>query len=100
MSEGQHVSERWGGPPPATGIRLDVKLWHVVMLLLVQFAGMMVEWGMMRQQVSDLSDRVSRIEQSAGSAITRPEFESWHVEMLERMNRLEQEILERNLSEK
>lgn len=94
MSEGHRYEV------PSGGIRLDVKLWHVILLLLVQFIGMAAEWGMMRQQVSDLSDRVSRIEQNQSSAITRPEFESWRAEMLERMNRLEQEILERNLSEK
>lgn len=83
------------GDVPNGGRTVTLGIWHVVVLLCIQFAGIAVAWGELRQEVSDLRDRTSRIE--SNSVITRAEFDAWRTEMLNRMDRIEQDIIRRNL---
>jgi hypothetical protein len=72
-----------------------IQLWHIGLLLVVQLAGIAAGYGAIRQQVIDNDERVSHIENS--SIVSRDEFRAFQADVLQRLDRLQQEVSDQRI---
>lgn len=71
-----------------------LKYWHVLVILAV----LITTGAKLIQAVDDLTRRVGALE--SNKTVTRDEFDSWRNEFRDSLNRIEDEVLERNRMEK
>lgn len=71
-------------------ITLQVSIWHVALLLVIQILALGVAYGRLSQGQDDTRKDVVRIEQQR--IVSKDEFDDWKVLITERMNRMEGKI--------
>lgn len=72
------------------GWTLQIQLWHVLLLLVVQLLALGAAYGRIEANQEHTDSEVKEIK--SRDVVTRSDWEAWRLELIERINRLETKI--------
>lgn len=71
-----------------------LRYWHIILMLAVQLVALGIAYGALQEGQADMLRRITNLENN--KIVTRDEFDSWRSEFRDSLNRIEDEILQRN----